>query len=410
MKHSPLITMGIIITALLIATVSACGGDSEEKESPPPDSASPAATLPASSEGITTESGLKYIEIEEGTGLQPQPGDAVEIHYTGTLEDGTKFDSSLDRGEPLPFFVGIGQMIPGFDEGVALMKEGGKAKLVIPPELGYGDQERGAIPANSTLIFEVELLSVDHPNPPLEVDEADYEITGSGLKYYDFIIGEGASPKDGPVVMGFALWRSDGMSLGRSQDQGQPLIASVGSGELLPGWDEGVSTMKVGGKRQLMIPPELAFGEKGAGNTIPPNTTLIAEIELLEVIPVPEAIPRTEVAESDYETTESGLKYYDIEEGEGVLPEPSQAVVIHYTGWLTDGTMFESSIDTGKPVSFLMDATLMIPGFIEGISTMKVGSKRQLMIPPELAYGNQEQEPIPANSTLIFEVELFYIF
>ena len=404
MKNRLKAIAGFALIVLMVAASVACGGDSGE--SPPT-----TTEFPTSEEGITPESGLRYIEIEEGTGLQAQAGDTVEVHYTGTLEDGTKFDSSLDRGQPLSFAVGMDQMIPGFDQGVALMKEGGKAKLVIPPELGYGDQERGSIPANSTLIFEVELLSVQRPEPPAEVDEADYEVMDGGIKYYDFIVGDGPSPQDSETVaMNFAIWIVDGMSLGNSQDQGQPLIAVIGSGNLLPGWEKGISTMQTGGKRQMVIPPELAFGEEGAGEMVPPNSTLIAEIELLAVIPVPEAVAQTEVAEEDYEVTESGLKYYDIEPGEGISPQAGQQVLIHYTGWLTDGTIFDNSIDRGLPLAFALGAGQMIPGFDEGVATMKVGGKRQLVIPPELAYGDQEQGPVPANSTLIFEAELMYVY
>jgi FKBP-type peptidyl-prolyl cis-trans isomerase FkpA len=110
---------------------------------------------------MTTESGLRYEDIVTGTGPSPQSGQEVTVHYTGTLEDGTKFDSSLDRGQPFKFKIGVGQVIKGWDEGVMTMKVGGKRKLVIPPQLGYGARGAGrVIPPNATLVFEVELLDV----------------------------------------------------------------------------------------------------------------------------------------------------------------------------------------------------------------------------------------------------------
>jgi FKBP-type peptidyl-prolyl cis-trans isomerase len=110
---------------------------------------------------VTTKSGLKYEDLKEGNGAEAKKGDTVEVHYTGWLTDGKKFDSSLDRGQPFSFRLGAGQVIKGWDEGVASMKVGGKRKLMIPPELGYGARGAGnVIPPNAELVFEVELLKI----------------------------------------------------------------------------------------------------------------------------------------------------------------------------------------------------------------------------------------------------------
>ncbi|MDX2230025.1 MAG: FKBP-type peptidyl-prolyl cis-trans isomerase [Leptolyngbyaceae cyanobacterium bins.349] len=112
----------------------------------------------ASENYVTTPSGLKYLDMVEGSGETPQAGQTVTVHYTGTLENGSKFDSSRDRGTPFKFKLGAGQVIKGWDEGIASMKVGGRRQLVIPPTLGYGSRGVGPIPPDSTLIFDVELL------------------------------------------------------------------------------------------------------------------------------------------------------------------------------------------------------------------------------------------------------------
>jgi len=120
-----------------------------------------AAEAMTEEEFVTTDSGLKYKDIVEGTGAMPQRGQRVTVHYTGMLEDGTKFDSSRDRNRPFTFTIGVGQVIKGWDEGVASMRVGGQRQLIIPPDLGYGARGAGGvIPPNATLIFDVELLRI----------------------------------------------------------------------------------------------------------------------------------------------------------------------------------------------------------------------------------------------------------
>ena len=115
-----------------------------------------------SDEIVETASGLGYVDMVEGTGASPKTRDAVSVHYTGWLKSGQKFDSSVDRGQPLVFPIGKGHVIKGWDEGVGTMRVGGKRKLVIPAHLGYGDRGAGGvIPPGATLIFEVELLAIN---------------------------------------------------------------------------------------------------------------------------------------------------------------------------------------------------------------------------------------------------------
>ncbi len=121
----------------------------------------PAVAAQDSKKTVTTASGLKYVDGLAGKGASPTAGKTVKVHYTGTLENGKKFDSSVDRNEPFSFTIGVGQVIAGWDEGVMTMKVGGKRKLIIPAKLGYGARGAGGvIPPNATLLFDVELLDV----------------------------------------------------------------------------------------------------------------------------------------------------------------------------------------------------------------------------------------------------------
>ena len=239
---------------------------------------------------MTTASGLQHIELSAGAGRQAQAGDKVSVHYTGRLEDGTVFDSSRERGEPIEFVLGVGQVIPGWDEGIALMAVGGSSQLVIPPELAYGAAGAGGvIPPNATLTFDVELVDVQDgppgsPAAPTEFDESAFTTTESGLQYVDMQSGSGAAAKAGDQVsVHYTGWLTDSVKFDSSLDRGQPFSFALGQRQVIAGWDEGVAGMQPGGRRQLVIPSELGYGAAGAGGVIPPNATLIFEVELLEI-------------------------------------------------------------------------------------------------------------------------------
>jgi len=171
--------------------------------------------------------------------------------------------------------------------------------------------------------------------------------------------------------------------------------------------------MRVGEKRKLRIPSELGWGSQSNGS-IPANSTVIFDVELLEInpyakyakVPPVEQLPGDPVT-GEAATSDSGLSWYDIVVGVGPQPaSSSSSVEVHYTGWLVDGKKFDSSVDRGKTISFLLNR--VIDGWTEGVGSMKVGGKRKLIIPAHLGYGDRGGAGgvIPPGATLVFDIEL----
>ncbi|MES2558673.1 MAG: FKBP-type peptidyl-prolyl cis-trans isomerase [Bacteroidota bacterium] len=235
----------------------------------------------------TTASGLKVKLLQQGKGPQAMPGLTVAVHYTGTLMDGKKFDSSRDRGQPIKFKLGEGRVIKGWDEGIALLKVGDKAMFTIPPSIGYGDRDMGVIPPNSTLQFEVELMEVVEGPKPFDVKGKDTLATASGLKYIivektkDVAAVKAEAGKT--VSVHYTGMLTDGKVFDSSRERGTPFQFALGGGQVIKGWDEGIALMQVGDKMRLIIPSELGYGATGAGGVIPPNATLIFDVELMGI-------------------------------------------------------------------------------------------------------------------------------
>jgi peptidylprolyl isomerase len=376
-----------------------------------------AGIAPAEEEKLlTTPSGLKYEVLSPGKeGERPKPGDKVKVHYTGTFTDGRKFDSSRDRGKPFEFVLGAGQVIAGWDEGVALMSVGSRFRLHVPSKLGYG--ERGSppgIPPNTDLVFDVELLSFTKGEPIPEfrdLDEEKAKKTDSGILFEVLEEGTGrATTADDGVAFKFAVWNTDGDLIVCDAVFGGLLggqVKALRLGRLeLRFLKEAALLMKVGSKVLFKVPPSLCFGARPVHPKLPGSSTTIWRLELVKINEVPK-FDAEKVGKG--ETTESGLVYLVIEEGEGESPKRTDTVKVHYTGWLTDGRMFDSSHARGDPAVFPLNR--VIPGWTEGVALMKPGAKYLFTIPGKLAYGRRPPpgSVIGPDATLVFLVELIEV-
>jgi len=361
---------------------------------------------------VKTASGLEYTITVKGNGKKPLTGDKVKVHYTGKLLNDTVFDSSVKRGQPFEFKLGAGQVIKGWDEAFLLLQVGDKATLKLPADIAYGAKEMGKIPANSTLIFDVELLDVTEALKPWVPKTKDTIKTASGLKYIYFQKNDKgvAIVKGSNVKLHYTGSFKDGKVFDSSVERDQPFALKVGGGQVFPGWEEALLLMKQGEKAKLIIPYQLAFGEQGRPPLVPAKTDLILDVEILEVkdpvLPVAYNITGLTPVK-----TASGLQYYVVNKSSNPLQaQAGRTVKVHYTGYLADGTIFDSSIERGEPIEFPLGQGYVIPGWEEGISLMTVGDKLRLVIPYYLAYGEQGRPPtIPAKADLTFDVELIEV-
>ncbi|NVO03322.1 MAG: FKBP-type peptidyl-prolyl cis-trans isomerase [Bacteroidetes bacterium] len=252
-------------------------------------------------------------------------------------------------------------------------------------------------------------MDVKEQPKPYDVKGKDTLTTASGLKYIMVSSGKGKQVKAGMKIgVHYTGFFTDGKIFDSSVSRGEPISFNVGTGRVIKGWDEGLQLLKVGDKARLIIPYQLAYGEKGRG-PIPAKATLIFDVEVMsaEDAPIPVTPVPYDVKGKDTLTTASGLQYIKINEGTGPQAIKGKTVSVHYTGYLLDGKIFDSSISRGEPISFELGAGRVIKGWDEGIALLKVGGKARLIIPYQLAYGEAGMSgAIPPKATLIFDVEL----
>lgn len=371
----------------------------------------------APSDAEVTASGLasKILQVGEGN-QRPSPRDTVEVHYSGWMINGKLFDSSVSRGETTSF--PLNQVIPGWTEGLQLMVVGEKRRFWIPADLAYGETPSRPGAPSGDLTFDVELFSIEvapeTPEAPTELKAPETaEKSESGLASQLLEEGEGGD-KPGPsdvVVAHFNGWLEDGTLLESTVMNGKPAQFKLDQ-VTIKGWVEGLQLMTKGERRRFWIPAALGFGENPPPGA--PKGDLIFDFQLLdfkEIPKGPEQIPAPDdvsIAPSDSIATDSGLASKVLAEGSGShYPSETDEVLVHYTGWTTDGKMFDSSVARGEPISFPLNG--VIKGWTEGVQLMVEGEKRRFWIPGKLAYGDTPTRPGAPSGQLVFDVELIKI-
>jgi FKBP-type peptidyl-prolyl cis-trans isomerase len=367
---------------------------------PPPDVAAP----PESAQKTT--SGLAYQVLERGEGdARPGPNDAVKVNYTGWTTDGKTFDTN-DGNPPRSFPVG--QVIPGWTEGLQLMSTGDKTRFWVPEGLAYAGRIGGP---KGMLVFDVELVEITKgPETPSDVAAPPSEAKkhASGLSYKVLAKGKNKThPRSwDKVKIHYSGWTTDGKMIGSSVLQGKPSEFDL-SKSPVPGWTEALPLMSPGEKTRFWLPEELAF----KGKPRAPEGMIVFDIELLEFEKKPEPPPPPKVPSdvaappAKAKKTASGLAYTVLSKGKGKdHPTAASKVTVHYSGWTTDGKMFDSSVTRGAPATFPLGG--VIKGWTEGLQLMVVGEKTRFWIPEELAYGGKPGKP---QGMLVFDVELLEI-
>jgi FKBP-type peptidyl-prolyl cis-trans isomerase len=260
-----------------------------------------------------TASGLYFIEEAAGKGAKIDSGLWVKLNFKLSLLSGAQIFSSYERGEPIAFKYGTRFDTPGYEEGLKMMKEGGKSKMIVPSKIGWGEMGRGSmIPPYSTLVYETEVVKVmtqmeydKELNEKKKQEDAKkasakgnegamlqkylkeknitVKPTATGIYFVEKVKGTGAHAAAGKTVkVHYTGTLLDGTKFDSSRDRNEPFEFTLGKGQVIKGWDEGIAMMSVGGKAILVIPSSMAYGDRDMGS-IPPFSTLVFDVELISV-------------------------------------------------------------------------------------------------------------------------------
>ncbi|XP_035424412.1 peptidyl-prolyl cis-trans isomerase FKBP10 isoform X1 [Cygnus atratus] len=311
-----------------------------------------------------------------------QMGDFIRYHYNGTFKDGKKFDSSYDRGATVAGVVGVGRLITGMDRGLQGMCVNERRHLIVPPHLGYGSiGVAGLIPPDATLYFDVVMLDIWNKNDKLQIttlskpEHCNRTVENSDFVRYHY---------NGTLL--------DGTPFDSSYSKDSTYDTYVGTGWLIKGMDQGLLGMCAGEKRSIIVPPFLAYGEKGYGTVIPPQASLVFSVLLV-----------------DFHNPKDGvfLEHLEVPESCKRRAVTGDFVRYHYNGTLMDGTLFDSSYSRNHTYNTYIGKGYIIPGMDQGLQGVCMGERRRVVIPPHLAYGeNGAGDKIPGSAVLIFDVHV----
>lgn len=275
MKLKNLFTMLIL---LFIPLLWGCSSDSsmpgEQSSYPPPVAVD---TL--------LDNGLHIRDTELGSGAPVDSGYYFRAHYIGYLQNGEIFDSSYERNTPIHFQLGVGQVIPAWEQGIKGMRAGGKRVLETPAELAYGQTGiPGIIPSGQSLRFDIEMLEVIVPPSPLDLGSGRMQRSSSGIEYMVHRTGNGRKPDTGDMVnVHYSGYLSDGTLFDSSHLRSESFRFRAGTGYVISGWDQMILDMRAGEIRTIIVPADHAYGDAGIPGVIPPNAELRFDIELLEI-------------------------------------------------------------------------------------------------------------------------------
>lgn len=432
-----------LLLALVLLGAAACGGESDPvsdaaesvEESTEASDAGSDEAAPADSQGDAVEvdgkpevplpdgpvTSLVIEDLIVGEGDPAESGDNVVVNYVGVLaSDGTEFDASWNRGQTFDFQLGQGNVIPGWDQGVVGMAPGGRRVLTIPSDLAYGANGQGSIPGDAALVFVVDLVSAMSPDDEVSAlfdDGRERPVPSlpegvvTELGIIEVIDGTGEVAETGDLVdVHYVGVFNDGVEFDASWSRGAESFQFVlGEGMVIEGWDNGVVGMAVGGRRQLWIPYEAAYGADGRPPSIPAESDLVFVVDLLKVT---KRISEDAAPELVLPDSVSGeLEVTDVVDGTGPELGAGDTAEVHFIlQAFNTQVVIDSSYERGFPVPLEIGTGRLFPGFEQGLTGMQVGGRRLLVIPPDLAFGDDGVEPdIGPGETLVILVDLISI-